>query len=85
MTRLTCSDCDHWAEGGEGIDGQGECRRHAPTAINVWLVARAALGKTSALNAKGFHEVPDMSTDDTAVNWPMTYGYDWCGEFKEKP
>jgi|GEM_PF-526654 len=65
-----CKNCAYWVS--DNLE-PGECRRHAPTAVNYALLAKQ-LFESCALE--------DHS--DLYVAWPVTLCTEWCGDFAPK-
>ena len=79
-----CETCRHWRTDGIGGDGDvpvnsGDCRRRAPSAFMVHL---PNLFKSEWINGEG--GMDNEGPDDARRVWPLTFCWDWCGEWQAK-
>lgn len=82
-----CETCRFWDTGGLAGDGDvpgnsGDCRRRAPQI--VMAQTPALLADWSTIRGDGPHagKVDIDPADEARRVWPLTYSWDWCGEWQ---
>lgn len=91
MKDAKCGACRFWRMGYEDDFNSkwGECRRHAPRPVEIFLKHAAnLLGSMAWLaeyRAGVAHNCPEYrfegKSDFQIYEWPFTRDSDWCGEF----
>lgn len=76
----TCNKCVYWIQR-NGSEYQGECRRHAPQAVQGGrYISLLAAIKSVGMEQEEF-ECADAEESIRSAEWPLTERDDWCGDY----
>jgi hypothetical protein len=79
-----CSNCEFWSEKTESLDihiddTEGMCRLNPPVLSHVTHKILTDAGEFSE-----FENAVDEVYGAAVWSQPVTYGMDWCGQFRQK-
>lgn len=74
-----CSDCKFYRSIGDDV---GECRRYPPVILGEFLRIDGRRGAERGEDQDV--AMWESANDPTSWSWPVTFGSEWCGEFKPK-
>jgi len=84
-----CGNCRFWMRG-DDVDGEGQCHRHAPPAVNFYAFGAELLRHLTTISwrfasddqrERDFAKYEDAAGDTFAV-WIRTDESEWCGDYE---